>query len=264
MTREQVAPGIESLPMGSDGELKPKRVGFMTRLRNYFFTGLVITGPVGITLYLSWSLIQLIDAWVKPFLPTMYNPDNYLPVEVPGFGLFAALVAITVIGFLTANIAGRSLIGFGESILGRMPLVRNLYSALKQIFETVLNDSGRNFTKAGLVEYPRKGLWAIVFLATDTKGEVADHLKDEGADTVSVFLPTTPNPTSGFLLFVPREDIIELSMSVEDAAKLVISAGLVSPEYPKLLEGEDQQAVEAHQRKKAAKDNGSTETTVAE
>ncbi len=264
MTREQVAPGIESLPMGSDRELKPKRVGFMTRLRNYFFTGLVITGPVGITLYLSWSLIQLIDAWVKPFLPTMYNPDNYLPVEVPGFGLFAALVAITVIGFLTANIAGRSLIGFGESILGRMPLVRNLYSALKQIFETVLNDSGRNFTKAGLVEYPRKGLWAIVFLATDTKGEVADHLKDEGADTVSVFLPTTPNPTSGFLLFVPREDIIELSMSVEDAAKLVISAGLVSPEYPKLLEGEDQQAVEAHQRKKTAKDNGSTETTVAD
>ncbi|KZK83268.1 hypothetical protein PsAD13_03474 [Pseudovibrio sp. Ad13] len=250
-------------PMGSDGDKKPKRVGFMTRLRNYFFTGLVITGPVGITLYLSWSLIQLIDGWVKPFLPSIYNPDNYLPVEVPGFGLFAALLAITVIGFLTANIAGRSLISVGESILGRMPLVRNLYSALKQIFETVLNDSGRNFTKAGLVEYPRKGLWAIVFLATDTKGEVAAHLEEQ-ADTVSVFLPTTPNPTSGFLLFVPRDDIIELSMSVEDAAKLVISAGLVSPEYPKLLEGEDKKAVEAHQRKKVGKSGDGPETVAAE
>ncbi len=231
----------------------------MTRLRNYFFTGLVITGPVGITLYLSWSLIQLIDGWVKPFLPSIYNPDNYLPVEVPGFGLFAALVAITIIGFLTANIAGRSLVSVGESILGRMPLVRNLYGALKQIFETVLNDSGRNFTKAGLIEYPREGLWALVFLATDTKGEVAARLANE-ADTISVFLPTTPNPTSGFLLFVPREDIIELSMSVEDAAKLVISAGLVSPQYPALLEGEDKQAVEAYQRKKAGKSEASQET----
>ncbi|SDR05918.1 DUF502 domain-containing protein [Pseudovibrio sp. Tun.PSC04-5.I4] len=248
--------------MGSDGDKKPKRVGFMTRLRNYFFTGLVITGPVGITLYLSWSLIQLIDGWVKPFLPNVYNPDTYLPIQVPGFGLFAALVAITVIGFLTANIAGRSFIGVGEAILGRMPLVRNLYSALKQIFETVLNEKGRNFTKAGLVEYPRKGLWAIVFLATDTKGEVAAQLQDR-ASTVSVFLPTTPNPTSGFLLFVPREDIIELSMSVEDAAKLVISAGLVSPEYPKLLTGEDKKAVEKHQRKKSKRNEGDGSETVA-
>ncbi|KZL12611.1 hypothetical protein PsAD2_03917 [Pseudovibrio axinellae] len=249
--------------MGSDGDKKPKRVGLMTRLRNYFFTGLVITGPVGITLYLSWSLIHLIDAWVKPFLPALYNPDNYLSVEVPGFGLFAALVAITVIGFLAANIAGRSFISVGESILGRMPLVRNLYSALKQIFETVLNEKGGNFTKAGLIEYPRKGLWAIVFLATDTKGEVAACLKDD-ADTISVFLPTTPNPTSGFLLFVPREDIIELSMSVEDAAKLVISAGLVSPEYPKLLEGNDKRAVEKHQRKKANKDSRGEKDVVAQ
>lgn len=249
--------------MSSDGEKAPitgKRTGFMMRLRNYFFTGLVVTGPVGITLYLSWSLIQLIDGWVKPILPNIYNPDTYLPIKVPGVGLIAALLAISIIGFLTANIAGRSLLSFGESILGRMPLVRNLYSALKQIFETVLDDKGRNFTKAGLVEYPRKGLWAIVFLATDAKGEVAAKLEDK-AETVAVFLPTTPNPTSGFLLFVPRDDIIELSMSVEDAAKLVISAGLVSPDYPKLLNGQDKGAVDAHQKRKAAKDAG--EDTVA-
>nr|WP_257098599.1 DUF502 domain-containing protein [Pseudovibrio flavus] len=207
----------------------------MTRLRNYFFTGLVITGPIGITIYLSWSFIQLVDNWVKPFIPYQYNPDSYLPIEVPGVGLIAALLALTVIGFLTANIAGRSLVGVGERILGRMPLVRNLYGALKQIFETVIHEGGQNFSKAGLIEYPRRGLWAIVFLATETKGEVASRLADED-DMVSVFLPTTPNPTSGFLLFVPRKEVRLLSMSVEDAAKLVISAGLVNPDYPALVE----------------------------
>ncbi|WP_156453206.1 DUF502 domain-containing protein [Polycladidibacter stylochi] len=208
----------------------------MTKLRNYFFTGLVITGPIGITLYLSWSLIQLIDGWILPWIPEKYNPDTYLTVEVPGVGLIVVLIALTLLGFLTANIAGRTLLSIGESIVGRMPLVRNIYSALKQIFETVLQEKGQTFTKAGLVEYPRKGLWAIVFLATNTKGEVAAKLEQDD-EMVSVFLPTTPNPTSGFLLFVPKKDIMELEMSVEDAAKLVISAGLVSPEYPKKLAG---------------------------
>ncbi|WP_082733776.1 DUF502 domain-containing protein [Polycladidibacter hongkongensis] len=206
----------------------------MTRLRNYFFTGLVITGPIGITVYLSWTLIQLVDGWVKPFLPEMYNPDTYVHMEVPGVGLIVALLAVTLIGFLTANIAGRSLLGIGEAFVARMPLVRNVYSALKQIFETVLNEKGQTFTKAGLIEYPRRGLWAIVFLATNTKGEVAAKLHT-GEEMASVFLPTTPNPTSGFLLFVPKSQIIELEMGVEDAAKLVISAGLVNPEYPKKL-----------------------------
>ena len=113
-------------------------------------------------------------------------------------------------------------------------LVRNIYSGLKQIFETVLDQRGSSFTTAALIEYPRRGLWAIVFISTDTKGEVERRLKDK-ADTLSVFLPTTPNPTSGFLLFVPKEDVIELDMSVEDAAKLVISAGLVNPKYPEIL-----------------------------
>ncbi|MBA5776558.1 DUF502 domain-containing protein [Stappia sp. F7233] len=206
----------------------------MTRLRNYFLTGLVIAGPIGITLYLTWSLIQWVDGWVKPFIPAVYNPDTYLPFPVPGFGLIVAFFALTLVGFFTANIAGRTLLAYGESVLGRMPLVRNLYSGLKQIFETVLSERSNTFKKAGLIEYPRQGLWAIVFVATDTKGEVSHRLSG-GREYISVFLPTTPNPTSGFLLFVPRDEVIELEMSVEEAAKLVISAGLVSPEFPKKL-----------------------------
>ncbi|MDJ0929649.1 DUF502 domain-containing protein [Breoghania sp.] len=203
----------------------------MKRLRTYFLTGLVIAGPIGITLYLSWSLIQWIDGWVKPLLPVHYNPDTYLPFPVPGVGLFVSIAMLILVGFLTANIAGRTLLGYGERILGRMPLVRNLYSGLKQIFETALSESGTSFKHAGIIEYPRQGLWAIVFLATDTEGEVAAKLEEHDDDMLSVFLPTTPNPTSGFLLFVPRNEVVLLDMTVEEAAKLVISAGLVTPPY---------------------------------
>ncbi|WP_205514278.1 DUF502 domain-containing protein [Stappia sp. BW2] len=205
-----------------------------TRLRNYFLTGLVIAGPIGITLWLTWTFIKWVDGWVKPFVPKLYNPDTYLPFPIPGFGLIVAVFVLTVVGFLAANFLGRSFLSVGEKIVGRMPLVRNIYSGLKQIFETVLDQRGSSFTTAALIEYPRRGLWAIVFISTDTKGEVERRLKDK-ADTLSVFLPTTPNPTSGFLLFVPKEDVIELDMSVEDAAKLVISAGLVNPKYPEIL-----------------------------
>ncbi len=211
--------------------IKPPRARASTRLRNYFLTGLIIAGPIGITLYLTWSIIQWVDSWVKPFIPAVYNPDTYLPIPVPGFGLIVAFLGLTVIGFLTANIAGRTLVSYGESLLGRMPVIRNFYSGLKQIFETILAERSNSFKKAAIIEYPRRGLWAVVFIATDTRGEVSHRLSGE-AETTAVFLPTTPNPTSGFLLFVPRDEIIELDMSVEEAAKLVISAGLVSPPWP--------------------------------
>lgn len=214
----------------SDGDKGLRPPGFMTRLRNYFLTGLVIAGPLGITLYLTWSLIQWVDSWVKPLIPAVYNPENYLPFAIPGLGLVMSFIVMTIIGFLTANFVGRTLISYGEQVVGRMPLVRNLYRGLKQIFETVLSQRGNSFQKAAIIEYPRKGLWAIVFVATPTKGEVSGKITQH-PELVSVFLPTTPNPTSGFLLFVPKTDIIELDMSVEDAAKLVISAGLVTPEY---------------------------------
>jgi len=205
-------------------------VPFTRRLRNYFLTGVVVAAPLGITLFVTWSLIRFVDELVKPLIPPAYNPDNYLPIFIPGWGLLFAIIAITLMGFLTATLVGRSLVQFSESILARMPFVSILYRGLKQLFETVVSQSSANFKNVGLIEYPRPGLHAVVFLSTDTKGEVASKLDPDGV--VSVFLPTTPNPTSGFLLFVPRKDIQILDMSVEDGAKLVISAGLVEPEYP--------------------------------
>ncbi|MGI9364564.1 MAG: DUF502 domain-containing protein [Rhizobiaceae bacterium] len=213
-------------------DLEPRtRPRYITRLRNYFFTGLVICAPLAITVYLTWSLIEWVDGWVKPYLPDLYNPDSYLPFTIPGFGVLVAVFVITNVGFLTANLIGRSIVNYGENLLSRMPLVRNIYSALKQIFETVFREDSDSFQSVVLVEYPRKGLWALAFVATDTLGEVQAKLDDPAGPTVSVFLPTTPNPTSGFLLFVPAKDVIKLDMGVEEAAKLVISAGLVAPEF---------------------------------
>lgn len=199
------------------------------RLTRYFFTGLVIAGPIGLTLFLAWWVIELVDRWVKPLIPGRFNPDTYLPFAVPGVGLLLAFSAILLVGFLATNLVGRSLVRLGEAVLSRVPVLSTLYNALKQIFETVVNQGAGNFRQAGLIEFPRKGLWAIVFVTTTSKGELAE--KAEGEDIVSCFLPTTPNPTSGFLLFVPRKDIIPLDMSIEDAAKVIISAGLVMPEY---------------------------------
>ncbi|MEO1065787.1 MAG: DUF502 domain-containing protein [Pseudomonadota bacterium] len=203
----------------------------ITRLRNYFLTGLVIAAPISITIYLTWTFISYVDETVKPLIPAAYNPDTYLPFSVPGVGLLAAIFTLTMLGFVTANYLGRSIIAAGERMLNRMPLIRNLYSALKQIFETVLSQQQKSFQRAGLIQYPREGLYAVVFISTDTQGEVKAKLSEDEEPVTSVFLPTTPNPTSGFLLFVKEADIIPLAMSVEDAAKLVISAGLVTPDY---------------------------------
>ena len=202
------------------------------RLRNYFFTGLVICAPLAITIWATWNVVGWVDSWVKPYIPARYNPDLYLPYPIPGSGLVIAIILITLIGAMTANFLGRTIVGYGERLLARVPFVRNIYSALKQIFETVFRDSADSFSQVVLVEYPRKGLWALAFVATDTLGEVQAELDEPaGEQTVSVFLPTTPNPTSGFLLFVPKSSTITLSMTVEEAAKLVISAGLVAPPH---------------------------------
>lgn len=203
----------------------------MTRLRNYFLTGFIVTAPVAITIYLTWTVIRWVDSWVKPYIPARYNPDNYLPFAVPGFGLIVALLVITLVGFLTANIIGRTIISYGEHLLDRMPFVRTVYKTLKNILETVLHERSDTFKKVGLIEYPRKGLWALVFIATEARGELRNPNGDEDDPTVAVFLPTTPNPTSGYLLYVPKSAIVELDMSVEDGAKLIISAGLVHPDY---------------------------------
>jgi uncharacterized membrane protein len=201
----------------------------LTRLRNYFLTGLLVAGPTGISLYITWSLVSWVDSWVKPYLPSKYNPDTYLPFPVPGFGLVVAIVTIVLIGFLTANIVGRTVFAYSEDLLHRMPVVRNLYKALKQIFSSVLAERGSSFQKAALVEFPRKGVWTIGFVASRARGEVAARLPS-GEDLITIYVPTTPNPTGGYLLFVEPAEAILLDMSVEDAAKLVISFGLVSAE----------------------------------
>ncbi|WEX79030.1 DUF502 domain-containing protein [Sinorhizobium numidicum] len=212
-----------------------KRGIIAARLRNYFLTGLIICAPLAITVWLVRSFIEWADGWVKPYLPNFYNPDTYSPVAIPGFGLLVAIIVITLVGFLTANLVGRSIVGFGESLVSRTPLVRTIYKSLKQIFQTVLQEQSSSFKKAGLIEYPGPGLWSLVFIATDVKGEIAAKFDERGMDMVTVFLPPTPIPTAGFLLFVPREKIIPLQMSAEDAAKLLISGGLVAPDYKPLV-----------------------------
>ena len=196
------------------------------RIRRYFLAGLLVTAPLGITALIAWWIINFIDEWITPFIPTKYNPETYLPFSLPGLGLLILFIALTLIGALTAGLIGRWVVRTGERILNRMPVVRSVYSAFKQIFETILAQQSNAFREAVLIEYPRRGIWAIGFITGTTKGEVQNLTLEE---TVNIFLPTTPNPTSGFLLFVPREEVVPLDMSVEEAVKMVISGGIVTP-----------------------------------
>lgn len=207
--------------------LPAKPTGFMTRIRNYFLTGLVVAAPIGLTIWITRWFIDLIDTWFTPIIPADYQPDNYLPFDIPGLGLLIAFVLLTLLGALTANIFGRTVLNMGERLVGRMPVVRSIYGALKQIFETVISQSNASFREVGLIEYPRKGLYCLVFITTQTKCEILERVDHD--ELVSVFLPTTPNPTSGFLLFVPKDDIQVLDMTIEEGAKMIISAGLVEP-----------------------------------
>ena len=210
----------------------PPRRGWISSLQASLLTGLGVIAPIGLTVWLIWSIIGWIDSWVLPFLPDAYNPALLIrsyfnnDVESRGIGVGMFLLFTIIVGWIAKGLIGRSLIRTSETVVLSIPGVRSLYSGLKQITETVLAQSKGSFDKACLVEYPRKGIWAIAFISTDAKGEIADS---HDKHMISVFLPTTPNPTSGFLLFVPREDVQILKMSVEDAAKLVISAGLVYP-----------------------------------
>lgn len=207
----------------------PPTLSAASRLRTYLLTGLIIAGPVAITLYIAWALVTWIDGWVKPFIPRAYLPETYLPFVIPGFGLVIMLVVLILIGFLTANLVGRTIVDIGERLLARMPFVSGLYKSMKQIFETVFSQSGSSFRTVGLIQFPSPGMWSIVFLSAPAVGEIGERLPPAG-EYLSVFMPCTPNPTTGFFFYVPRRDVIELSMSVEDGAKLVMSAGLIQPE----------------------------------
>ena len=211
-------------------EAAPEPVHAGARLRNYFLTGLVVVGPVTITLYIAWYFINIIDAWVKPYIPRVYNPETYVPFPIPGVGLIFGIVGLTLIGALAANLLGRSLISAGEMMLGRTPIVRNVYRGLKQIFESVVTASSpdQNFQKVGLMEFPSKGIWSIVFVTGEATSQISAEVGDE--DLISVFMPTGMLPPTGFVCFVPRKSVVPVRMSVEDAAKIIISAGMINPE----------------------------------
>jgi uncharacterized membrane protein len=198
-----------------------------TALRTNFLTGLVVVAPVLITFYIIWGIITFVDAQIVPLVPSVYNPRTYIDYDVPGFGLFIFVVFTTVVGYFTKNLFGRQIVRIIEGWVDRMPVVRSIYNALKQIVETVLSQSGTSFQKACLIEYPRRGAWSIAFVVTRTTGEIPRRVGSQ--DLISVFLPSTPNPTTGFLLFLPAEEVVLLDMTIEEAAKLVISGGLVVP-----------------------------------
>ena len=196
------------------------------RLRTYFFAGVLITAPVSLTIYLAWLFITFVDERVFSLLPPEYNPETYFRFSIPGIGLLLALVGLTLIGALTAGIIGRALNGLLESILNRLPVIRSLYGAIKQIMETVLANKSAAFRECVLIEYPRKGIWTLGFITGATKGEVQERAAEQ---LINVLVPTTPNPTSGFLLFVPERDIVRLKMRTEDGLKLVVSGVIVTP-----------------------------------
>ncbi len=213
------------------------RLRIMRHIRAYFFAGVLVTAPIAITFYLAWLIINWIDSKITPLIPEAYNPETYLPFGVPGLGLIIVFILLTLIGAMAAGAIGRIWVRTSEHLLARMPVIRSVYSATKQIFETVLRQQSNAFRQVVLFEYPRRGSWALGFITGKTLGEVQDLTADE---VVNVFLPTTPNPTSGYLLFIPRKELVVLSMTVEEGIKMVVSGGIVTPEDRR---SEDQQKI---------------------
>ena len=205
----------------------PFHHGVVSRVRNYFLTGLILVAPAYITVSLTWWFITWVDDLVRPFIPVAYRPETYLPVKIPGLGLIIVFVTLTLFGFLTANFVGRKLVEVGENILNRMPVVRPIYNSLKQIFQTLFAKGGSSFRRVGLVEFPSPGMWSLVFLSNSASAEIAARLPD--TEHIAAFMPCTPNPTTGFFFYVARRDIIDLDISVEAAMTLLMSAGMVQP-----------------------------------
>ncbi len=211
---------------GEEEPSAPKKSGLAARLRNYFFAGVLITAPVSITLWLAWKFVSFVDNQVTPLIPPKWNPETYVPFDLPGLGLVVAFVGLTLIGMVTAGLTGRIITRIGERIVTRLPVVRSIYGAIKQIFETILAKKSPAFRQTVLLQYPRPGVWAIGFQTGSAEGHVQAIVDDQ---VVNVFLPTTPNPTSGFLLFLPKSEVKALSMTVEEGLKMVVSGGIVTP-----------------------------------
>ena len=194
------------------------------KIKNYFFTGILVTAPVVITFWIVISLVNLFDKLITPVIPYYLNPNYYLPRDVPGLGLIVLIFFMVVIGSLTANFFGSWILKQTVSFISKIPLIKAFYKTIKQILETILKSNSQAFRDAVLVEYPRKGAWVIGFTTGEVKGAVKKKIKNQ---LVNVFVPTTPNPTSGFLLMIPKKDLRYLDVSVDDAIKTIVSAGII-------------------------------------
>lgn len=200
-------------------------------IKGYFITGLLVTLPISITVYIIWFLIKLMDSIIE-FIPAKYLPEAYIDITIPGMGLVSIIILVLIVGLITRNFIGRKIFGYWENAVERIPLVRIIYIGVKQLLEALFSSNNESFKKAALVEYPRRGIYVIGFITGESKGEVQDKTSD---NMINVFIPTTPNPTSGFYILVPENDLTILDMSVEDAFKLVISGGIISPNSSKGL-----------------------------
>ena len=201
--------------------LKRKSISIAAKLRNYFITGIVVLIPIGVTLYLTRFFIRV----SSKLIPAEINPNNYLPILIPGLEIILAIIFITLIGYLSLSFIGKKILQLFNDLLKRIPILRTIYSAIGQMAET-LAPKRKSKKSVVLVEYPRKGSWAVGFATKDNKGEIS---KKTNQKLVNVFVPTTPNPTSGFLLMFPKEDIIYLDMNFEEASKFIVSAGTSNP-----------------------------------
>jgi uncharacterized membrane protein len=251
MEHQSKKPGKDRKGRRRDGKRRP--IGLRRHLRGYFLAGILITAPIGITFYFAWLIVSWVDSKVTPLLPPLYNPETYLPFSVPGLGLLIIAGTLTLIGALTAGMMGRFWVRTTERLLSRMPVIRSVYGAIKQIFETILSNHSDAFREVVLFEYPRRGAWAMGFITGKTEGEIQDCTTDE---VVNVFLPTTPNPTSGYLLFLPKRELVILSMTVEEGIKMVVSGGIVTPPDRR---PEDQKGIV-----KVASSDGDAETIITD
>ena len=202
------------------------RISLGARFRAYFLAGILITAPVFVTLYVAWAFISFVDDKIVAMIPARYNPEQFLPFTIPGLGLVALVVVLTLVGALTAGFVGRQFNRLSANVFDRMPVLRGIYSATRQVFETVLAQKSNAFREAVLIEYPRRDLWTIAFVTGQPEGEIGRMASEE---MLLIYVPTTPNPTSGFLLIVPKREVIPLAMTVEEAIKYIVSTGLVIP-----------------------------------
>ena len=209
-----------------------KKIGLFAWLRGRFFAGMVIAAPLAATFFILQFLITFIDNKVRPLLPPLLKPETYTNYAIPGFGVLVLVVALTLLGAITANLVGRSLFAATDRLLSRVPLVKNVYAAIKQLTEVLANNQQASFNRCVMIEYPKKGSWCIGFVSSNAQGEIGQRL---GTNMIGVFVPTSPNPTSGFLIYVDPAECIQMDMTVEEGAKMILTAGLVVPEYPSKL-----------------------------